>query len=171
VRRLEPERTDAALLEADLLRQLKRAEEARVSLVQLLTATERRRVKAHSKLYLKLAETWLAEDDVPAAFEPLREAYQLDKGDADAAFLLGMVASDLEHHEVAFTALRAFISLKEKALDLATRKQVSRAFFQLGELELSKGQRTVARRLFTRAVETDPENKAAQRLLTELNAR
>ena len=171
VRRLEPERLDAALLEADLLRKLDRADESRVTLVQLLTATERRRVKAHSKLYLKLAESWLAEADVPAAFEPLREAYQLDKADADAAFLLGMVASDLEHYETAFTALRAFISLKEKALDLPTRKQVSRAFFQLGELELSKGQRTVARRLFTRAVETDPENKAAQRLLTELNAR
>jgi len=110
-----------------------------------------------------------AEDDFGAAYEPLQQAHQLDKADADAAFLLGMLAVDLSHHEVAFTALRSFTSAKEKAVDSATRKQLSRAYAQLGELELSKGQRTVARRMFARAVETDPDNKGAQRILAELN--
>jgi lipopolysaccharide biosynthesis regulator YciM len=157
------------LLAADVLGAAGRHEQARADLAALLKATERRRTKAHARWFVKLAELAIAEDDFGAAYEPLQQAHQLDKSDADAAFLLGMLAVDLAHHEVAFTALRSFTSVKEKAVDSATRKQLSRAYAQLGELELSKGQRTVARRMFARAVETDPENKGAQRILTELN--
>jgi hypothetical protein len=41
----------------------------------------------------------------------------------------------------------------------------------LAELELTKGQRTVARRMATRASELNPGNRDAERLLSELNAR
>jgi Tfp pilus assembly protein PilF len=81
------------------------------------------------------------------------------------------LAADLDQTETAFTGLRAYVSLKEKSIDLASRRQLSRAYLQLGELELVKGQRTVARRMLTRAVETDPENKSAQRSLAELGPR
>ncbi len=169
--RAEPERLECALLAADVLVQAGRPEEARQGLSGLLTETERRRVKGHAKLLVKLAELALADDDLVAAYEPLAQAHQLDKSDTDAAFLLGMLAVDLDHHETAFAALRVFTSLKDKAVDTHSRKQLSRAYTQLGELELSKSQRTVAKRMLARAVETDPENKAAHRLLTELNAR
>ena len=81
------------------------------------------------------------------------------------------MAADLDQSETAFNVLRAYVSLKEKSIDLASRRQLSRAYLQLGELEFGKGQRTVARRLLTRAVETDPENKNAHRFLAELGPR
>lgn len=171
LRKLDPERADVALLAASVLASSGRAEEGRAILTQLLAATERRRTKAHAKVYLRLAELSLAADELAEALEPLNQAHQLDKADPEIALTLGLLAADLDQSDAAFAALRAFVGMKDKATDQSSRRQLSRAYLQLGELELGKGQRTVARRMLTRAVETDPENKNAHRSLAELGPR
>ena len=171
LRKLDPERIDVVLLTASTLAASGRNEEGREILTALLASTERKRSKAHAKVYQRLAELMLAEDELLEALEALNQAHQLDKNDAEIALLLGLLAADLDQSETAFNALRAYVSLKEKSIDLASRRQLSRAYLQLGELELVKGQRTVARRMLTRAVETDPENKNAHRFLAELGPR
>ncbi len=171
VQKLDPERADVTVLTATVLSAAGRSGEARAIVQRALAASEKRRGKQHAKLFYKLCELSLADDDWPEAFEALSQAHQLDKSDPEVALTLGLLAADLERGEVAFTALRSFITLKEKSVDTPSRRQLSRAYTQLGELELGKGQRTVARRMATRAVETDPENKNAQRLLSELGPR
>ncbi len=171
LRKLDPERVEALVLTANVLVAAGRADEARAGLSEFLSATEKKHTKAYAKLYQRLAELALAADDWSDALDPLMRAHQLDKGDADIAFTLGMLAVDLEHTDTALAALRVFATTKDKATDMPTRRQLSRACLQLGELELAKGQRTVARRMATRATETDPQNKDAQRFLAELGAR
>jgi tetratricopeptide (TPR) repeat protein len=171
VQKLDPERADVALISATVLAAGGRSAEARTVLEQALAASEKRRGKPQAKLLQKLAELALAEDELVEAFDALGQAFQLDKADAEIALTLGLLAADLDQGELAFNALRAFITLKEKSIDTPSRRQLSRAYTQLGELELGKGQRTVAKRMATRAIETDPENKSAQRLLTDLGHR
>jgi tetratricopeptide (TPR) repeat protein len=171
LRRLDPERSDVPVLTAGVLASIGRNEEGREVLLQVLAQSEKKRNRAHAKVFQKLAELMLAEDELAEAFEPLNQAHQLDKNDPEIALMLGLLAADLDQSETAFTALRVYVSLKEKSIDLATRRQLSRAYLQLGELELVKGQKTVARRMLTRAVETDPENKSAHRFLAELGPR
>jgi tetratricopeptide (TPR) repeat protein len=152
LRRLDPERPDVAVLTAQVLASSGRNQEGREVLADLLAASERKRTRAHAKVFQKLAELMLAEDELAEAIEPLSQAHQLDKADPEIALMLGLLAADLDQTETAFNALRAYVSLKEKSIDLASRRQLSRAYLQLGELELVKGQRTVARRMLTRAV-------------------
>jgi predicted Zn-dependent protease len=170
LQKLEPERVEGALLSVRLMSSEGRNDEARRYLHGLLSG-DKTRSKAYAKLYQKLAELHLLEDELAEALEPLSAAHQLDKSEPEVALKLGLLAFDLEHNDMAAVALRVFISLKDKAIDTATRAQLSTAYSCLAELELTKGQRTVARRMATRASELNPGNRDAERLLSELNAR
>ncbi|MFZ5895984.1 MAG: tetratricopeptide repeat protein [Myxococcota bacterium] len=171
LKKLDPERIETQLLTANVLAAAGRHSEAHAGLAQFLAATEKRHTKLHAKLYLRLAELSLAQDAWVEAMEPLSRGHQLDKGDPEIAFTLGLLAADLDEVDTALAALRVFVTLKDKATDMPTRRQLSRACLQLAELELGKGQKTVARRMATRATEADPQNKDAQRLLSELGGR
>jgi tetratricopeptide (TPR) repeat protein len=171
LRKLDPERTDAQLLSANVLASAGRLSEAQAGLAEFLASSEKRHTKAHAKLYLRLAELAIAQDDWLAAYEPLTRAHQLDKSDAEIALMLGLLAADLDEVETALVTLRAFVTLKDKATDMPSRRQLARACVVLAEIELSKGQKTVARRLVTRATEVDPQNKDAQRLLSDVGGR
>ena len=169
--KLDPERPEARLLTANVLASAGRVEQAYNGLASFLKATERRHTKLHAKLFLRLGELALAQDDWSLALPSLISAHQLDKNDGDIAFTLGLLAADLDEVDTALSTLRAFVTAKDKATDLATRRQLSRACLALAELELAKGQKTVARRMATRAAEADPQNKEAQRFLTDVALR
>ncbi|MGC4091827.1 MAG: hypothetical protein QM756_28880 [Polyangiaceae bacterium] len=159
------------MLTATVLSASGKGDEAHTLLSEFLRATEKRHTKVHAKLYQRLGEISLAEDDWVGALPAFTHGHHLDKGDPEIAFTLGLLAADLDEAETALGALRVFVTLKDKATDMPSRRQLSRACLQIAELELSKNQKTVARRMATRAAEVDPQNKDAQRFLSDLGPR
>lgn len=160
----EPERVEAVLLSARLAAATRGAAEGRASIARFVGELKKRD-KRHARLYRLLADLHLQDDELAEAVAPLSQAYQLDKSDGDTAFVLGLVAYDLDKHELAANSLRGFLATKESATAPA---QLSRAYFVLACIEHAKGQRTVARRMASRALEVDAGNEPARRLLGAL---
>jgi len=147
-----------------------RGDEAVAYLRGYLAPESRKRAKPLARVFRQLANLHLSRDELMEALEPLGQAYQLDKSDTESAFLLGLLSYDLDQFETSATMLRAFVAVKDTTPDAERPRQLSRAYTLLACIEHAKGQRTVARRMASRAVEADGDNQAARRLLNELSA-
>jgi tetratricopeptide (TPR) repeat protein len=125
-----------------------------------------KRERRHARFYRVIAEFHLADDELAEALAALWQAHQLDRTDPEIALALGLVAYDLDQLDLAASSLRSFLATKESA---TAAPQLSRAYFVLACIEQAKGQRTVARRMASRALEVDAANEHARRLLGTLN--
>jgi tetratricopeptide (TPR) repeat protein len=170
---LDPSLPEAALL----LAQLARARGERSRALSLLTAQaehkERRRSKGRARLLRLLADLELEQDELAEAFLHLSEAHQLDKTDLDTALVLGLLAMDLNRFDTAAAALRVILAQREIGSwenPAAKASSLARACFQLARIELQYGRKTGAKRMLSRALEEDPECRAAQGLLGTLEA-
>lgn len=161
---LDPERVEGIWFRAKILAARRGAAEARRFLEGALS-TVKRRDKRHARLFRLLGDLHLADDELAEALAPLSQAYQLDKSDGETALLLGLLAYDLDRIELAAVSLRGFLATKESA---SAGPQLSRAYAVLACIEHARGQRAVARRMASRALEVDASNEQARRLLGAL---
>jgi tetratricopeptide (TPR) repeat protein len=121
---------------------------------------------------LDAAEKHLAADELVEALDALSQAHKLDKSDTQVSFLLGLVALDLDRVDTASAALRAFVATRTHVVS-STRDEpspVSRAYFHLAVIEHTRGDDGAARRMVSRAMEENPNNRDARRLMDELGA-
>jgi tetratricopeptide (TPR) repeat protein len=118
------------------------------------------------------AKKHLANDDLVEAFDALSQAHRSDKSDTRVSFLLGLVAIDLDHVDVARGALRAFVTAAKHHQGVSDDEpsQVSTAYFHLAVIERRRGDEVAARRMASRAVEESPNNSDARRLMDEIPA-
>jgi tetratricopeptide (TPR) repeat protein len=173
LRELDPERLEVALLSASLLVEAGQSDRALILLSECAEQPARRRERSSSRLHRAIADIHLAADDIVEAGEALTKAHQLDRADLDTALTLGLCSVDLDDTDTANSALRVVISAKnhDEVWDRPTKSRyLSRAYYQLASIDFTKGQKTSARRLATRASEEDPENRAAARLLDQISA-
>lgn len=163
--REDSERNDAVALKALVLAGKQGNAQGRNFLEHYLSELPKRDER-HARLYRTLAQLHLSEDELAEALAPLSQAHQLDKSDGEIAFTLGLVAFDLDQLDLAAASLRGFLATKESASAVG---QLSKAYLVLACIEHAKGQRTVARRMASRALEVDAENEQARRLLGALS--
>ncbi|HEX9295553.1 MAG TPA: tetratricopeptide repeat protein [Polyangiaceae bacterium] len=170
-RSIDPERAKAVLLLARVLA----AQGERTRAIETLTkfaATQSARKSKHlDQVYREVAEMHLAQDELIEAFDSLSQAHRLNKGDGQVAFLLGLVAIDLDQLEVAGAALRSFVATRGHVVDSGMADEptpVSRAYFHLAFIEHVRGDEGAARRMASRALEESRNNRDAQQLLEQL---
>ena len=170
---LDPSLPEAALLLAQLARARGERSRARALLSAQAENKERRRGKGRARLLRLLADLELEQDELAEAFAHLSEAHQLDKTDLDTALVLGLLAMDLNRFDMAAAALRVILAQREIGTWESPASRASclaQACLQLARIELQHGRKTGAKRMLSRALEEDPECRAAQRLLGSLDA-
>ncbi len=172
-RSIDPEGTRAVLLFAQILLARGEREKAIEELTKFTAARGPRKSQNLEHVYREMAKMHLANDDLVEAFEALSRAHRINSADPEVAFLLGLVAIDLDQLDAAGPALRAFIATKGHVLKVEGVDQptpISRAYFHLAFIEHVRGNDTAARRMASRSVEESSHNRDAQRLLDELSA-
>jgi tetratricopeptide (TPR) repeat protein len=170
-RTLDPASAKAALLASRIFVSRGEGAKAIETLAKFASAQKGRKSKDLAQVFGALADLYLANDELIDALEALSQAHRLDKSDTEIAYLLGLVALDLDQVDMASAALRAFVAtrkhvVKSTPTDEPTR--VSRAYFHLAVIEHARGDEGAARRMVSRAMEESPNNGDARRLMDEL---
>jgi len=168
---LDPDKAKAVLLMARVLVAGGERTKAIETLSKFAAAQGARKAKHLDQIYREIGEMHLAQDELVEAFESLSQAHRLNKGDGQVAFLLGLIAIDLDQLEVAGAALRSFVATRGHVVDSSMLDEptpVSRAYFHLASIERIRGDEGAARRMASRALEESRHNRDAQRLLEEL---
>lgn len=168
-RSLAPERTSIAIAYARALAGLGKTEEAVQCLSELLKAHKGGRDPELMRVYEEIARIHLAADELVEAYEILLQAHRLDRSNLRIAYLLGLVAYDVDELTIAGNALRIVIvaSRGEGGLTGAER---ATAYYYLGFMQYIKGSDASARQMAARAVEEDPSNDEAKKLLELVEA-
>lgn len=166
---LDPSSVEVAVLRARVLAASGQRDAAFASLAEFAKAPGKRRAKNIARVHRTVAELHLAEDELAEALPALLQAHQLDRADLELAMQLGLLAVDLDRHDLAASALRLVTSLKTADGSTAeTRKTLSIAHYHLACIEYLHGRKVGARRMLARALEEDPTNIEAERLRAEL---
>jgi len=163
-RALAPEKPSLALGLARALSKAGRSADAVSRLNEVVKAHKSARDPDHMRIHEEIARIHLEADELVEAYEALTVAHRLDRGNLRIALMLGLVAHDLDELTVAGNALRIVVvaSRGEGGLSPAER---SNAYFYLGFMQYLKGSDANARQMAHKAVEEDPLNLDAQKLL------
>jgi thioredoxin-like negative regulator of GroEL len=166
---LDPASVDVAVLHAQVLAARGQREAAFASLAEFAKAPGKRRAKSLARVHRAVAELHLAEDELAEALPALLQAHQLERGDLELAMQLGLLAVDLDRHDLAASSLRLVTSAKTAdGSPAVSGKILSVAYYHLACIEFLHGRKVGARRMVARALEEDPGNTDAERLSAEL---
>lgn len=163
----EPAHVEASLLLAKAYRSSGRLEHALKVLAHTASRHEKTRTREISGLHRQIADLHLASDDLVEAFGSLKTAYDLDKSNTPLAFLLGLVAVDLDEHTTAQTALQAVAVARSATHDAEGAASRSVAYYQLGRIAQHAGDTRRARLLAAKAVRENPDNRQAKTFMEE----
>jgi tetratricopeptide (TPR) repeat protein len=167
----EPAHIEAAALLAKAYRKVGRREDGLAALHATVARHSKTRSKDVARLHRLIADLYLEGDDLAEALEALRLAFDLDKSNADAALLLGLVALDLDDYRVAQQALQAVAMARAASGDAAISAQNRAiAYYHLGRMAQLTGDGTRARLMAAKAVAEDPTSAEAKTLLEEVGA-
>lgn len=166
---LDPSSVEVAVLHAQVLATRGQRDAAFASLAEFAKAPGKRRAKSIARVHRAVAALHLAEDELAEALPALLQAHQLDRADLELAMQLGLLAVDLDRHDLAASALRLVTSAKTPDGSSAeTSQTLSVAYYHLACIECLHGRKVGARRMVARALEENPDNTEAQRLNAEL---
>jgi Flp pilus assembly protein TadD len=158
--RIEPERLAIVLGEAKALRQLDSRPQALELLREHADPSRHVRDKERYRIFEELAAFHLEQDELFEALDALVQAQKLERSQPRIAWLLGMVAAELDDVATASSALRtALASIKaneEKPMLNPTERAA--AYAELCRLQLIRGSQSTARQMLDRASEEDPNH-------------
>lgn len=150
---------------------------AHQALSALYDAAERnggKRSPLLASIYLEIGRAHLAVDEIVEAFSALESGFEVDARAGDIAMLLGLVALDLGDEKTAQRALSSVTTLPsptEAQGPGADASAKATAFYHLASLASAKGDLAKARRLVSKAIDTDPGQAPARALLSRLDSR
>jgi tetratricopeptide (TPR) repeat protein len=162
---LAPDRIEVVLLWARTEVALGRANEALVALNDVIARDRVPRAQL-AAAHLQIAKAHLSVDRLVEARNALKAAFAADPRQGDTALLLGLLSLDLEDDETAERAL-TMVTKSPSRGEAAPR---ALAFYHLARMALAKGDAVKARLLATKAVEADPNDAPARKLLERLPA-
>ena len=165
-RSLRPEDTEAQALLAEVLAAVGRAAEARVIVKELIAGHRGRRSKELGRAHHVLSKIENAEGNLSEALEALSRAFENDPQNVAMAMELGQQAVDLDDAEVAQRAFRSVTLLKNDAGAGAHDKAM--AYYHLGRIALTQGDRRRAKLMLEKALSEDPAIEEARSLLEQL---
>jgi tetratricopeptide (TPR) repeat protein len=169
----EPAHIEAALLLAQAHESSGERQRALEVLLGAVGRHDKKRSKDVARLHARIGELHLRADDLVEALEALEKAFELDRTDAGAALLLGLLAVDLDRHRTAQQALQAVTAARPGITDAAHASSAearSVAYYHLGRIARLAGDEPRARLMVTKAMRENPENRQARSFLDELGA-
>jgi tetratricopeptide (TPR) repeat protein len=163
---LEPDRLPLILTKIRALRTSGDVEAAFVLAQDQIGNSKHSRNKERYRLYEALAHLHLENDELIEAFEALVQAHKLDRTHPRIAWLLGLVAADLDDIATASSALRSAVSAPRSTDDTKGLSPSERAaaYAELSRLQLLRGSQSTARQFFDKATEEDPNHHAVIQL-------
>jgi predicted Zn-dependent protease len=169
-RALLPERVSLALSFAQALARAGRSDQAANCLLDAIKAHKSPRDPERLRLFEELARIHLEADELAEAYDVLSQAHRADRSHLRIALMLGLVAFDLDELSVAGNALRVVTvaARGEGGLRAAER---SSAYYYLAWMQYLKGSDASARQMAHKAVEEDPLNLEAQKLVDLVDGR
>lgn len=158
--RLEPERLAIVLTKAKAYRQLDSRPMALELLREHADPSRHVRDKERYRLFEELAAVHLEQDELFEALEALVLAQKLERSQPRIAWLLGMVAADLDDLATASSALRTALSSVKPNDEKPALSPTERAaaYAELCRLQLVRGSQSTARQMLDRALEEDPNH-------------
>ncbi|HEY5956762.1 MAG TPA: tetratricopeptide repeat protein, partial [Polyangiaceae bacterium] len=162
---LDPERLTTALSKARALRLLGSRSGALDLLNEHIATNRHARDKDRYRLFEELALIHLEQDELFEALDALTQAHKLERAQPRIAFLLGLVAADLDDIATASSALRAAVAAAKSSDDKAlTGSERASAYAELSRMQWIRGSQATARQMLERATEEDPHHHLVQAL-------
>jgi golgin subfamily B member 1 len=130
-----------------------------------------KRGKSLAAMHHEISRIRLLEGDLSAALEALAKAFEMEPHDGEIAFELGLLARDLDDHDLAARAFRSVTFMKTAAAgstDGATPAAKAQAYYFLALMAQGQGDPRKARLLVQKALSEDPTLVQAKQLLEEL---
>ncbi len=170
VRRRQPEAWDPVIVCAEAYVAAGRVEEARPLAANAVAAFEGRRSKTLAMAYHAMGAVERASGNDAEAVTQLARAFEVDPTNVDYALELGQLAVDRGEQDVAQRALRVVTMMKSSGSNATgtTPRNRALAYFHLGRLAASQGDRGKARLLVDKALAEDATLEVARKLAAEL---
>lgn len=170
----EPAHFEASLLLSAAYRDDGRPGDALSTLYRTASLHSKARSKDVARLHARIADLHLLTDDLVEAFDAARNAFEIDKGDANIALLVGLLALDVGEERVAHQALQTVVMSKSPSAPGSSASPVSRtravAYYHLAKMARDGGDDGRARLMVSKALKEDSDNDKARRLLDALGA-
>lgn len=163
-RDLDPTNAEALLVIARSSRSLGRADEAETTLREVLKTAKGRAPALVSSAHFELGELQLSRDEIFEAFDSLKQSFNADPKNDRAAFVLALVALDLDDERTAGRCLAAVTSARS-ALPPASK---ATAFYHQARIARNKGDLRRAKQLAMSALNENAEDREARALLDSL---
>jgi tetratricopeptide (TPR) repeat protein len=169
VRRRQPEAWDPVIVLAEAYVAAGRIDEARPLAANAVAAFEGRRSKTLAMAHHALAAVERASGNDADALVQFTKAFEVDPTNVDYAMELGQYAVDRGEADIAARALRVVTMAKASGSGVTSRHKAI-AYYNLGRLAASQGDRGKARLLVDKALAEDATLEAARNLAAELAA-
>lgn len=167
VRRRQPEAWDPVIILAEAYVAAGRVDDARPLAANAVAAFEGRRSKTLAMAHHALGAVERASGNDAEALVQYTKAFEVDPTNIEYAMELGQYAVDRGEADIAARALRVVTMAKASGSGVTSRHKAT-AYFHLGRLAASQGDRGKARLLVDKALAEDATLEAARSLAAEL---
>jgi tetratricopeptide (TPR) repeat protein len=167
VRRRQPEAWDPVIILAEAYVAAGRIDDARPLAFNAVAAFEGRRSKTLAMAHHALGAVERASNNDAEALVQYTKAFEVDPTNVEYAMELGQYAVDRGEADIAARALRVVTMAKASGSGV-TSQHKALAYYNLGRLAASQGDRGKARLLVDKALAEDATLEAARNLAAEL---
>jgi tetratricopeptide (TPR) repeat protein len=126
-----------------------------------------KRSKELGEIHRRLADAYLADNDIQHALEELDKAFKIEPGNVHVLKKLGEVAFEARDYKKAQQMFRALLLQKLDDSSPITKAQV---FMHLGEVHEQLGERDKAIQMLERALQSDDKLQAARERIAVLKS-